>query len=275
MGEVRCKYCGSKCLVKYGRSHGKRQRYKCKICGRVFVPNDPLSTRKGANVVALALDLYFKGLSLRKVSDHLADAYGIYVHHTTIYRWIKRFVKLVVEFVDELEPNLSDRWAADEMSIKVGGKWRWLWNVMDTETRFLIASIITSERETEDAIKALRRAKMVAKSKPSIIITDGLHAYRDAIKKVFGSHRRGGPLHMRHVKWEGDIAPANIIERLQGTIREREKVMRGLKTEETMIIEGIRIHYNFTRPHKGLNGQTPAEAAGIDYFGSERTNMHG
>lgn len=50
-------------------------------------------------------------------------------------------------------------------------------------------------------------------------------------------------------------------------MREREKVMRGLKTEDTMIIEGFRVHYNFARPHESLNGQTPAEAAGIDYFG--------
>jgi len=70
-----------------------------------------------------------------------------------------------------------------------------------------------------------------------VVITDGLHAYREAIKKVFGSFRRGGPRHIRHVKWECNITPTNIIERLQGTVREREKVMRGLKTEGTMIIE--------------------------------------
>ena len=268
MTKVECPYCGStRAVIKYGRSHGKRQRYYCKICRRTFVPNDGVGSQKGAHVVALALDLYFRGLSLRKVSDHLANAYGIYVHHTTILRWIQRYAKLISEFVNVLDLNLSGTWYADEMSIKVGGKWRWLWNVMDGETRFLIASIITSERETEDAIRVLKEAYFRANRKPEVVITDGLHAYREAIKKVFGSLRRGGPRHVRHVRWEGDIAPTNIIERLQGTVREREKVMRGLKTEGTMIIEGFRIHYNFARPHEGLNGKTPAEAAGQDYFG--------
>jgi hypothetical protein len=55
----------------------------------------------------------------------------------------------------------------------------------------------------------------------------------------------------------------NIIERLHGTKREREKVMRGLKTEETPIIPMQDIYYNFIRPHQALEGKTPAEKAGI------------
>ena len=33
---------------------------------------------------------------------------------------------------------------------------------------------------------------------------------------------------------------------------------------ETAIPEGNRIFYNFTRPHMALEGQTPAQAAGIN-----------
>ena len=82
-----------------------------------------------------------------------------------------------------------------------------MWNVMDGEARFLTASIITSERETEDVIKVLREAYFRADRKLEVVITDGLHAYREAIKKVFSSSKRGGPCHVRHVRWEGDIAP--------------------------------------------------------------------
>lgn len=55
----------------------------------------------------------------------------------------------------------------------------------------------------------------------------------------------------------------NSIERMHGSIRERETVMRGLKSMETPFIERNRIYYNFIRPHMGLEGETPAEAAGI------------
>jgi len=40
--------------------------------------------------------------------------------------------------------------------------------------------------------------------------------------------------------------------------------MRGLKKEQSDIIEGLRIYYNFIRPHMSLNGKTPAEMAGIN-----------
>jgi transposase-like protein len=52
-----------------------------------------------------------------------------------------------------------------------------------------------------------------------------------------------------------------MVERLHGTIRQRNKVMRGLYDEATAqtIMDGMRIYYNFIRPHMSLNGKTPAE----------------
>jgi len=57
-----------------------------------------------------------------------------------------------------------------------------------------------------------------------------------------------------------------LVERLNGTIREREKVMRGLKQEESAqnTLEGFRAYYNFIRKHKSLKGKPPAEMANID-----------
>ncbi len=55
----------------------------------------------------------------------------------------------------------------------------------------------------------------------------------------------------------------NRVERLNGTVRERVKVQRGWKSRESQIAEGQRIHYNFVKPHSALEGQTPAQRAGI------------
>ena len=62
----------------------------------------------------------------------------------------------------------------------------------------------------------------------------------------------------------------SVVERLNGTMREREKVMRGMQTKETAqkIIEAMRIHYNFCREHQTLK-MTPSEAAGIKLGFSE------
>ena len=57
-----------------------------------------------------------------------------------------------------------------------------------------------------------------------------------------------------------------MVERLNGTVRERNKVMRGLEGDPTaqIIIDGFRIYYNFIKPHMALNGKTPAQLAKID-----------
>ncbi len=58
-----------------------------------------------------------------------------------------------------------------------------------------------------------------------------------------------------------------MVERLHGTIRQRNKVMRGSDEESTAaqtMMDGLRIYYNFIRPHTALNGKTPAEKAKVD-----------
>jgi hypothetical protein len=50
---------------------------------------------------------------------------------------------------------------------------------------------------------------------------------------------------------------------MNGTLRERIKVQRGWMSMKTPLAEGERIHYNFVKPHLALQGQTPADAAGV------------
>jgi len=53
------------------------------------------------------------------------------------------------------------------------------------------------------------------------------------------------------------------MERQNGEVRDREKVMRGVKKANSPAIKGFQIYHNFFRPHMGLKGKTPAKAAGI------------
>lgn len=52
-----------------------------------------------------------------------------------------------------------------------------------------------------------------------------------------------------------------------GEVRDGEKVMRGLKRDDSPVLRGYQIYHNFFRPHMGLKGKTPAEAAGIKIEG--------
>ena len=55
------------------------------------------------------------------------------------------------------------------------------------------------------------------------------------------------------------------------TVRLREVAARGLKSEESAIITGLRLYHNFVRSHLGLDGgMTPGEAAGIIIEGKDK-----
>ncbi|MFI5450090.1 MAG: hypothetical protein ACHQ03_10065 [Candidatus Bathyarchaeia archaeon] len=57
---------------------------------------------------------------------------------------------------------------------------------------------------------------------------------------------------------------------MNGEIRDREKVVRGVKKEDGPLITGLQIYHNFVRPHMGLNGRTPADVAGIEVLGKDK-----
>jgi putative transposase len=40
---------------------------------------------------------------------------------------------------------------------------------------------------------------------------------------------------------------------MNGEIRDREKVMRGLKRQDTPILKGYQIYHNYLRPHEALD----------------------
>jgi hypothetical protein len=62
----------------------------------------------------------------------------------------------------------------------------------------------------------------------------------------------------------------NKMERMNGEIRDREKVMRGLKRTDTPILKGYQIFHNYVRPHEALKGRTPADMAGITVKGENK-----
>jgi transposase-like protein len=218
-----------------------------------------------SEIITLALDLYMKGLSLRKVSDHLEQFFGVKVHYSTVLRWVDKYTKIINAYVEDMKPELSDVWHVDEMMIKTGGKWSWLWNCMDRDTRFLLANLVTKTREVNDARRLFQEAKRMAKEKPDVVVTDGLPAYIKAFKKEFFTLRKPRVKHVRMPRFI-DRTSNNPVERMQGTIRERDKVMRGMKGEETakVLMDGLKNYYNFLRPHMGLENETPAKKANLD-----------
>ena len=60
------------------------------------------------------------------------------------------------------------------------------------------------------------------------------------------------------------------MERFNGELRQREKVMRNLKRPDTPILTGMQIYHNYIRPREALNGRTPSEVASIEIKGKDK-----
>jgi transposase-like protein len=271
---IECPECSCKRIVKNGQRKCKKginQRYKCRVCGHRFVVEKELSRLKATpEVISVSMDLYFKGNSLSKIQHHLKMFYNTKVARNTILSWIQKFSTILNEYSDRHKPKVGDLWNSDEMTIgirekdKKGNK-EWIWNLMDSETRYLLASRITKNRFVKDARKPLRDAKKRAGKKPKAVITDGLHSYNDGINKEMYT-RKDPTIHFRTTSKRKYFLNQNI-ERLNGTWRERLKVMRGVNSESTgqIIMDGERFYYNHIRPHISLNNMTPAQVANLPF----------
>jgi transposase-like protein len=284
LGSLSCKKCGSLEVVKRGirkNGAGQVQRFCCKVCAYRFVVNEGfLKMKSDGKIVCLALDLYFKGNSFRKIADTLSQFYGVNVEHSTIIRWLQKYVEIAKAFVDDLKPELSGIYHVDEMMvhvrktepIKTGSKhgkrewnYSWLWNLADHDTRFLLASRVSKRRNVEDVRAVFQDAKGKMSKRPLAIVHDGLKTYNEGFNNEF--YTNYGP-RIENVRSVGqrDKGLNQMVERVNNSIRDREKTFRGMDNDESaqVMADGIRINYNFIRPHMGLDGKTPAQAAELD-----------
>jgi putative transposase len=266
-----CPICNSPNFVKHGIRHnhyGDLQRYFCKDCERWFVFNLGFEKMKASpQVITSAMQLYFSGESLRNVQKFLR-LQGVQISHVAVYKWIKKYVALMEKYLEQIKPQVSDVWRADELYLKVKGNMKYLFAMMDDQTRFLIAQEVAEAKYTHDARHLFQVSREAARKQPKILITDGLPAYHDAFMKEYWT-RTNGAQHVRDIHIDGKVHN-NKMERLNGEIRDREKVMRGLEKTDTPILSGYQIYHNYVRPHEGLEGKTPAEAAGIEIKGQNK-----
>jgi putative transposase len=150
------------------------------------------------------------------------------------------------------------------MYIKVAGNMKYLYAMMDDETRFWIAQEVAESKDKHDAREIFYKARWLMQKQPKTFITDGLPTYKRNAERIFPEAK-----HIRQITLKGE-PHNNKMERMNGEVRDREKVMRGLKTTETAALSGYQIYHNFIREHEALSNKTPAEACGIKVEGENK-----
>jgi putative transposase len=261
---IKCKNCGSEHVIKFGSYKGA-PRYYCKDCKRKFKADDTAFHAKyPVEWESSAVDMYFRGMAVNDITQHLKQEHGYSPSKSIIYSWIDKYTDLASKQFRDVRPQVGDTWIADETMLDVDGQHKvWFFDIIDKDTRFLLASRVTIARTTADAEALMRDAEKRAGKKPKEVITDQGNSYLDGIYKAYGSnteHTIGGPF-----KLKDSGESTSEIERFHGTLKDRTKVFRAFRDFETLVqfTDGWLCYYNYFKTHESLDGKTPAEEANV------------
>ena len=229
--------------------------------------------RNSPQKITLCLDLFFRGISTRKIQEHLQAFYPKNASWVSIYLWVIKYPRIISKFTDNLKLKVGQEVQVDEIEYhrrkshkrKLGVDKNWFIDSIDTATKFMVASEYEKSREKENLKRILKRIKNKTENQIKVITTDGLTAYTNIVKKTFGYNNKEGKYNIKHnvvnaSQGEGFNHP---IERLHNSIRHRTKTFRGFHgsiESAKAIMKGIEVYYNFITKHQAIN-KCPYELA--------------
>ncbi|CAO3356226.1 transposase [Azospirillum melinis] len=109
--------------------------------------------RYPAEVIAMAVWLYFRfPLSLRMVEEMLT-ACGILVSHETVRRWGLKFGRDIGDQLRRHAPQRDDKWHLDEVVLTIVGRKQYLWQAVDRDG-FVLDVLVQSRRDAKIAGKS-------------------------------------------------------------------------------------------------------------------------
>jgi len=276
--KIICSKCKSEHIKKDGKrktdNRGKIQRYKCKECNKRFVEdNGFFRMRNNPQKITCALDLFYRGVSTRKVQEHFDAFFPHNCSNKTIYKWIIKYSKVISNYTNKLKLNIGAEVQIDEVEYhrrkthkaKLGNEKNWFIDSICPKTKFLVASDYFKSRGMDEIKSVIKQIKIKTEVQVKVITSDGWRVYPTAIKKIYGYNNKLGKHNVYHnrvnaSKGEGFNIP---IERFHNNLRQRTKTFRGFHgsvESANTILKGFEIYYNFITKHQTIN-KCPYELA--------------
>jgi transposase-like protein len=196
--------------------------------------------------------LTFK-LSSRDLVQMMAER-GIGLAHTTILRWVQRYVPDFEKRWNQYARAVGDSWRVDETYIKVKGQWVYLYRAVDKQGR-TVDFLLSQRRDVATAKRFFSHATR-QHGAPRVITLDGYAASHRAVAQL----KEVGTL-PRRVRIRSSQYLNNIVEQDHRRIKQRIRPMLGFKRFETaaVTIRGIELAEKIKKNQFNLRPLTKKE----------------
>ena len=94
---------------------------------------------------------------IRRITGNMEQYFGRETGSTGVYRWVRELTEKADSVVNPMQVAAAGVWVADEVAVNVESKKYWLFNVMDSDTRFVLAAYLSPARTTRAAATASAR----------------------------------------------------------------------------------------------------------------------
>jgi transposase-like protein len=175
------------------------------------------------DIIILCVRWYLRfELSFRDLVEMMAER-GVDLAHTTIMRWIQRYVPEFERRWNRFACKTGQSWRVDETYVKIKGRWTYLYRAVDSEGK-TVDFLLRAKRDVAAAKAFFRRAFKTQGRLPRAITLDGYQASSRAVKEFLGEHRRGNRTDLRSSKYLN-----NLIEQDHRSVKLRLGPMLGFK----------------------------------------------
>ncbi len=210
------------------------------------IARDPIYRRRvfDAEIIELCVRWYISyRLSYRDLVAMMAER-GLQVSHTTILRWVIRYVPEFEKRWNRYARRIGSSWRVDETCLCIRGKWHYLYRAVDKQRR-AVDFLLRPDRGIAAAQAFFRKALATNPMRwPRKVTLDGHVPSHRALRLM----RRENPK-WKYVEVRGCKYLKNIVEQDHRAIKRRCASMTGFKSFATasITIAGIELAH---RIHK-------------------------
>jgi transposase-like protein len=190
----------------------------------------------GREIIVLCVRWYLSyKLSSRDLVEMMSER-GIALAHTTILRWVQRYVPIFEKQWNHYARPVGGSWRCDETYIDVKGRWTYLYRAVDKQGRTV--DFLLSERRDVAAAKRFFHKAMKSHPTPRVITLDAYAASHRAITELKSAGRMPHRIRIRSSKYLN-----NVVEQDHRRVKHRIRPMLGFKRFDTaaITISGIEL----------------------------------